>query len=154
MELTELDGIGPVRAETLRAMGIFSLRDLLFTMPVRYDDFSVTMPCCTRQEGNILISGEIVTEPKLSVFHGLKRVTTAISDESGRMPVCWYNEPWMVNQVHTGDHLRLFGRLSVKNNRRTLQNPRILSDEEKLCPVYKAIKGFPSKSFRKLIRSV
>ena len=153
MELTQLEGIGPVRAESLRAMGIYSLRDLLFTLPVRYDDFSVTMPCCTRQEGNIVVSGVVVSEPKLSVFHGLKRVTTTISDESGKMPVCWYNEPWMVNHVHEGDHLKLFGRLSVKNNRRTLQNPRILSDEEKLCPVYKAIKGFPSKSFRKLIRS-
>ena len=153
MELTQLEGIGPVRAESLRAMGIYSLRDLLFTLPVRYDDFSVTMPCCTRQEGNIVVSGVVVSEPKLSVFHGLKRVTTTISDESGKMPVCWYNEPWIVNHVHEGDHLKLFGRLSVKNNRRTLQNPRILSDEEKLCPVYKAIKGFPSKSFRKLIRS-
>jgi len=153
MELTQLEGIGPVRAESLRAMGIFSLRDLLFTLPVRYDDFSVTLPCCTRQEGNIVVSGTVTAEPKLSVFHGLKRVTATIADETGKMPVCWYNEPWMVSQVHEGDRLRLFGRLSIRNNRRTLQNPRIVSEEEKLCPVYKAIKGFPSKSFRKLIRS-
>ena len=153
MELTQLEGIGPVRAESLRAMGIFSLRDLLFTLPVRYEDYTKVFPCDTRQEGNILVSGKVAAPPKLSVFHGLKKVTAAISDSSGKMPVCWYNEPWMVNQIHEGDHLRLYGRLSVKNNRRTLQNPRIVSEDEHLCPVYKSIKGFPSKSFRKLIRS-
>ena len=153
MELTQLEGIGPVRAESLRAMGIFSLRDLLFTLPVRYDDYSVVLPCNTRQEGNILIAGELISDPKLTVFHGLKRVTVSIADESGKMPVCWFNEPWMANHLHKGDQLRLFGRLSIKNNRRTLQNPRIVSENEHLCPVYRAVKGFPSKSFRKLIRS-
>ena len=153
MELTQLEGIGPVRAESLRAMGIFSLRDLLFMLPVRYEDYTKIFPCNTRQEGNILVSGTVTSSPKLSVFHGLKKVTTTISDNSGKMPVCWYNEPWMVNQIHEGDHLRHFGGLSIKNNRRTLQNPRIVSDDEHLCPVYRSIKGFPSKSFRKLIRS-
>jgi len=153
MELTQLEGIGPVRAESLRAMGIFSLRDLLFMLPVRYDDFTKVFPCNTRQEGNILVSGIITLPPKLSVFHGLKKVTTTISDNSGKMPVCWYNEPWMVNQIHEGNRVRLYGRLTIKNNRRILQNPRIVSDDERLCPVYKSIKGFPSKSLRKLIRS-
>ena len=55
MELTELAGIGPVRAETLRAMGVFSLRDLLFTLPVRYEDHSTVLPCSTRHEGFILV---------------------------------------------------------------------------------------------------
>ena len=153
MDLTQLEGIGPVRAESLRAMGIFSLRDLLFTLPVRYEDYTVVLPCSTRQEGNILISGSIAGTPKLSVFHGIKRVTAVITDSTGKMPVCWYNEPWIANQIHDGDVLRLFGHLSVKNNRRTLNNPRIVPEGERICPVYKAIKGFPSKSFRKLIRS-
>ncbi len=152
MELTELEGIGPVRAETLRAMGIFSLRDLLFTLPVRYDDYTTVFPCSTRQEGNILVSGTVVTPPRLSFFHNLKRVTTTLQDSSGKMPVCWYNEPWMMQQIHEGDQIRLFGRLNVKNNRRTLQNPRIVGEDERLCPVYRAIKGLPGKSFRKLIR--
>ena len=153
MELTQIEGIGPVRAESLRAMGIFSLRDLLYMLPVRYDDYTKLFPCNTRQEGNILVSGTVSSSPKLSVFHGLKKVTATISDNFGKMPVCWYNEPWMVKQIHEGDQLRLFGRLSIKNNRRTLLNPRIVSDDEHFCPVYRSIKGFPSKSFRKLIRS-
>ena len=153
MELTELSGIGPVRAETLRAMGIFSLRDLLYTLPVRYEDHFTVSPCSTRSEGPVLVEGTLVQDPKLSVFHGLKKVTAAIEDGTGKMPVCWYNMPWIVNEIHAGQRLRLYGRLIVRNNRRTLQNPRFSQPEEGLVPVYRAMKGFPAKSFRKLIRS-
>ena len=153
MELTELAGIGPVRAETLRAMGIFSLRDLLYTLPVRYEDHSTISPCATKQAGMILVKGTLVSEPRLSFFHGLKKVSVTIEDETGKMPVCWYNMPWIINDFHAGQEIRLYGRLYIKGGRRVLQNPRFDKEEEGLVPVYRSMKGFPAKSFRKLIRS-
>ena len=153
MELTELSGIGPVRAETLRAMGIFSLRDLLYTLPVRYEDHDTVSPCSTKNEGFILVNGRLVQDPKLSVFHGLKKVTATVEDETGKMPVCWYNMPWLANQFKKDQTIRLYGRLSVRNNRRVLQNPKIVQPGEGFVPVYRAIKGFPAKSFRKLIQT-
>lgn len=153
MDLTELAGIGPVRAETLRAMGIFSLRDLLYTLPVRYEDHSRMFPCSTRQEGMILVSGTLLQSPRLSVFHGLKKVTATIEDDTGKMPVCWYNMPWLSAEMRAGQTLRLYGRLIVKNGRRVLQNPKFATENEGLVPVYKPMKGFPARSFLKLIRS-
>ena len=38
MQLTDLKGIGKTRLEALHAAGICSLRDLLYTFPVRYRD--------------------------------------------------------------------------------------------------------------------
>ena len=153
MDLTSLPGVGSARAEKLRAMGIVSLRDLLYTLPVRYEDHSTVFPCNTRQEGPVLVAGRIDQEPKLSVFHGIKRVTAYVSDETGRLAVCWYNAPWMMNQIHAGDFVRLYGRLTVKNNRRVLQNPSSAGPEDGYVPVYRPIKGFPAKSFRKLIET-
>ena len=92
MELTDLEGIGPVRAEALRAVGILSLRDLLYTLPVRYEDHSTVYPCATRQEGPVMVRGSFPEPLKLSYFHGLSRVTGTIADASGKMPVCWFNE--------------------------------------------------------------
>ena len=153
MELTQLEGIGPVRAETLRAMGVFSLRDLLYILPVRYEDHSTVFPCSTKDEGNILISGTIIHEPRLSVFHNLKKLTTTVEDQSGKMPVCWYNAPWMKDHIHEGDQVRLYGRLVITNGRRMLQNPKLTDQNEGYIPVYRSVKGFPAKSFRKLIYS-
>ena len=153
MELTELSGIGPVRAETLRAMGIFSLRDLLYTLPVRYEDHSIVSPCSTRQEGMVLVSGTLTGTPKLSFYHGLKKVTATVEDATGKMPVCWYNMPWIAGELKAGQMISLYGRLIIRNGRRTLQNPKAVSPEEGLVPVYRSMKGFPAKSFQKLIHT-
>ena len=154
MELSSLKGIGPAREEALRAMGINSLRDLLYTMPVRYEDYSTVFPCNTKAEGPVLVSGQFSGAAKLSVYHGLRKVTATLEDESGKLLVCWYNMPWIANAVPAGRQVRLFGRLTIKNGRRTLQNPRMLTEEETgLFPVYRNGKAFPSKSFRKLIRT-
>ena len=151
MELTGMAGIGPARAEALRAMGIFSLRDLLYTLPERYEDYNTLYPCNTKKEGTVLISGTVVQDPRLSVFHGLKKVTATVEDESGKMPVCWYNAPWIMNSVSAGQHIRLYGRLMIRNNRRTLQNPKFVQTDEGLMPVYRSIKGIPAKTFRNLV---
>ena len=153
MELNELTGIGPVRAETLRAMGIFSLRDLLYTLPVRYEDHSHVSSCATKQEGMILITGKILQDPKISVFHGLKKISATIEDDTGKMPVCWYNMPWLAKEMKAGQHVCLYGRLIIRNGRRVLQNPKFSHPDEGLIPVYRTIKGFPAKSFQKLIRT-
>ena len=153
MELTRLEGIGPVRAETLRAMGVFSLRDLLYILPVRYEDHTTVFPCDTKAEGYILVRGTITNEPKLTVFHNLRKVSATIQDKTGKLPVCWYNAPWMKDKIHAGDTVCLYGRLVSSNGRRTLQNPKLTEQNEGLIPVYKSIKGFPAKSFRKLIHT-
>ncbi len=150
-DITRLKGIGPARAETLRAMGIVSLRDLLYTLPIRYEDYSRVTLCAQDGQGFYLVQGKILAEPKLSVFHGLKKVTAQIADESGKLNLAWYNAPWMQKNIHPGDWLRLYGRISVKNGVRTLQNPRLIPEGETLRPVYRPIKGIPPQTLRKLI---
>ena len=150
MNLSDLEGIGPVRLETLRAVGIVSLRDLLFTLPVRYEDHHTEFPCAVKTPGDVLVHGVFREPLKTAWFHGISRVTGTISDGSGKLPVCWFNEPWMAKQIKAGEPVRLYGRLNIKNGRRTLQNPKIVTDIGWI-PVYKALKGFPAKSFRKLV---
>ena len=55
-------GIGPARMESLRAVGIVSLRDLLYTLPVRYEDRTQVVPC-KEARGEVLVSG-VVPEGK------------------------------------------------------------------------------------------
>lgn len=152
MQLSEMKGIGPVRQEALRAMGICSLRDLLYTLPVRYEDQMTLFPIDTREEGSVLVAGTVPEKPKISFFHGLSRVTASIRDESGKMPLCWYNEPWIMQQLPVGQPILLYGHLTIKNNRRVLQNPKLVT-ERGYIPVYRAVKGIPAKSFRELIRA-
>ena len=152
MELTSLKGIGPTRLESLRAMGIVSLRDLLCYLPVRYEDRTHFTPCREARGGEVLVMGEVRDAPKLNHFAGLTRVTATLHDESGRLPMVWYNQPWVCQQLPVGETVMLYGRVVEKNGRRALQNPqRVL--EPSIQPVYRAVKGIPAKTFREMMQT-
>ena len=150
MKLTDLEGFGPVRAESLRAVGINSLRDLLYSLPVRYEDRTTIYPCSAKTPGSIMVCGKFREQPKISYYNGLSRVTGTIHDETGKMPVCWYNEPWMAKNIRIDEQITLYGRLNVKEGRRVLQNP-VEVTERGWIPVYKPVRQFPARTFRKLV---
>ena len=149
MELSEMRGVGPARMESLRAVGIVSLRDLLYTLPVRYEDRTQIVPC-KEARGEVLVMGVVPDSPKYSRFSGLVRVTASLHDDSGRLSLAWYNQPWMMQQLPVGEPVMLFGRVAEKNDRRVLQNASIVA-EKSIQPVYRAIKGIPAKSFRTMM---
>ena len=152
MELSQLKGIGPTRLEALRAMGIVSLRDLLCNLPLRYEDMTQVTPCAQCKPGMmVLVEGELIDTPKLNRFAGLTRVTATLRDESGKLPVVWYNQPWLCQQLPVGERLLLYGRVGDKNGRRVLQSPQRVT-KKSIQPVYRAVKGIPAKSFREMIR--
>ena len=152
MELSSLKGIGPTRLESLRAMGIVSLRDLLCYLPVRYEDRTHVSPCREARGGEVLVMGEVRDAPKLNHFAGLTRVTATLHDESGRLPMVWYNQPWVCQQLPVGEPVMLYGRVVEKNGRRALQNPQRVM-EPFIQPVYRAVKGIPAKTFREMMQT-
>lgn len=152
MELSTLKGIGPTRLETLRAMGIVSLRDLLYCLPVRYEDRTQLTPCAQALGGEVMVIGIVPDKPKLSRFNGLTKVTAAIRDESGKLPLVWYNQPWVCQQLPVGQSIMLFGHVVEKKGRRVLQNPQRVT-EPSIQPVYRAVKGLPAKTFREMMQT-
>ncbi len=142
-------GVGPARMESLRAVGIDSLRDLLYTLPVRYEDRTKLTPCAEAR-GEVLVMGVVQEKPKFSRFNGLSRVTATLRDDSGRLSLAWYNQPWMMQQLPVGEPIMLFGRIGEQQGRRVLQNASLVQ-EPSIQPVYKAIKGIPAKSFRTMM---
>lgn len=152
MELSTLKGIGPTRLESLRAMGIVSLRDLLCYLPLRYEDRTKVIPCAMAQGGEALVEGIILEKPKLSRFHGLTKITATLQDASGKLPLVWYNQPWVCQTMPCGEILMLYGRIGIKNGRRALQNPQCVQ-EKGLQPIYRAVKGIPAKTFRGMMQA-
>ncbi len=152
MELSDLKGLGPSRLERLRAMGIASLRDLLYFLPLRYEDRETARPVRELGEGASAVRGTVAEKPKIAYFHGLSRVTAVLRDAAGdALPLCWFNEPWMTQQLPVGKEILLFGRVAVKNGRRQMQNP-VLVTEPGWTPVYRPVKGIPAKTLRGMIR--
>lgn len=152
MELSGIRGIGPTRLEALRAVGISSLRDLLYCLPVRYEDRTKITPCSEARGGEVMVMGIVQEKPKLSRFNGMTKVTAYLTDATGKLPLVWYNQPWVCQQLPMGESVMLFGRMADKSGRRMLQNA-VQVKEPSIQPVYKAVKGIPAKTFRDMMQT-
>ena len=152
MKLEELKGLGPTRLQTLSAMGISSLRDLLYHLPLRYEDRTTASPCAELRTGMTgMVEGLVTSEPKISFFNGLSRVSLTLQDLSGRLAVVWFNQPWMKEQFRLNDLAALYGTVTEKNGRRMMVNPQKVQERE-ILPVYRAVKGLPAKTYREIMR--
>jgi len=149
-DLSGIKGIGPTRLASLRAVGICSLRDLLYLMPQRYEDRTTPVPVCDAHEGPVLVRGTVKDAPKFNRFNGLTRVTAVLQDDTGTLPLVWFNQPWIMQQLPVGETVMLYGRLAVKNGRRTLQNP-VTVTEPSIVPVYRAIGGIQPRNLRMIM---
>ena len=146
--LSSLRGLGPARLELLRAMGITSLRDFLFTFPVKYEDRSTVTSIRDCTPGtDVMVHGVVEGKPTYARFQGLVRVSARLRDESGTLPLTWFNQPWMAQQLPVGQPVMLFGRYMVKDGRRSLLNPQVVVTPA-ILPVYRLPKGIPQKTFQ------
>ena len=153
MALSELKGLGKTRIETLNKAGIHTMADLLLTLPVRYQDTSSVTPIKDVAPGSeVCVSGFPKDNPRLSRFRGLTSVTLRLCDETGGVPVVWFNQPWLQQQIHREDRLTLYGRADRdKQGRLRLSSPQIVK-ERGILPVYRALSGIPPKVMRETLR--
>ncbi len=151
--LEELKGVGKARLETLKAAGIHTLTDLLLTLPVRYQDTSTVTPLSEAAPGmEICVSGYPKAAPRLSRFHGLTSVTLRLCDETGGLPIVWFNQPWLQTQIGSETLLTLYGRVDRdKQGRVRMVSPQIVK-ERGILPVYRALSGIPPKAMRDMTR--
>ena len=60
MLLTDLHGVGPKLADKINALGIHQVRDLLFHLPIRYEDRTCIHPVGSCKPGQrVLIEGQV-----------------------------------------------------------------------------------------------
>ncbi|MBR1586259.1 MAG: ATP-dependent DNA helicase RecG [Clostridia bacterium] len=153
MALSELKGLGKARLDTLHKAGIHTVADLLLTLPVRYQDTSASLPIGEIAPGmEICVSGYPKAAPRLSRFHGMTSVTLRLCDETGGVPVVWYNQPWLQTQIHQEDLLTLYGRVDRDKQGRIRMASPLIVRERGILPVYRALAGIPPKTMRELIR--
>ena len=95
--------------------------------------------------------GVITEKPNISYFRGSSRVTAVLRDGASALSLCWFNEPWMKQQLPVGKEIRLYGHIRQKNGRMSMYNPKLITEEE-WAPVYRKIPGLPGKTLRQFVR--
>ncbi len=119
-----LDGIGPRHTKTLAHLNIYSLRDMLYHFPRRYDDYTKLKPINRLRYGEeVTIIGTIQGLSSRSLKSGKRKVVEAIiNDGTAALRVTWFN-PWITKNLSAGDHIVLSGKIDQYLGRLVMNNP-------------------------------
>jgi ATP-dependent DNA helicase RecG len=153
--------------KALKRLNIATIADLLYHLPVRYEDIS------TIQSVGGLVKGQDAVV--FGQVGGLKtrkawksRVPIAegwVEDGSARMKIMWFNQPYLAKMLTDGMYVKLAGKVTGSEGKLYLANPEIEKLEslpidrhdsifnntadldETIYPVYRETKGVTSKWF-------
>src|SRR5581483_849861 len=124
--VTRLPRIGAGRAAALERLGIVTLRDLLFHLPHRYDDFSRIVPIARLVPGEqATIVGRVWSANAVQIGRNFQRKSSelVVGDESGNVRVLFFNNPYPAQQLRTNDRVTLSGKAGLFHGRPQLESP-------------------------------
>jgi ATP-dependent DNA helicase RecG len=159
--ITALRGVGERQAERLRALGVETTLDLLFLLPLRYEDRTRIVPLGELMPGQrVAIEGEVLhTEV---AFRGRRQLLSRISDGSGFLTLrFFYFTAQQREGLARGVRVRCFGEVRrgpkgleiVHPEYRRADRPGESGAEEHLTPIYPGTEGITQGRLRQLVRT-
>jgi len=156
--VTALRGVGAALAERLARLGVRRVADLLFLLPLRYEDRTQLIAIGSLAPGaRAAVEGEIqLTEV---AYRGRRQLLTRIADGTGLLTLRFFH--FSASQQHAltrGTRLRCFGEVRRGPLGLEMVHPeyrRVLEErmplEETLTPIYPLTEGVPQGRLRALI---
>ena len=143
ISLSRIKGIGPARLKAFEAAGITTVRELVMFLPKEYRDLTQTVPLSELKPGDTAcVKVKVAGEASQRRVKRLVITKLYVTDGTDTVPVIWYNQPWLKNQMQPGRELLLYGKAEHKQGYVTLVSPAI-EQGQGLIPVYRNIAGIP-----------
>jgi len=156
--LTALNGVGPALAKKLERLDLFRVEDLLFLLPLRYEDRTQLVKIGALQPGvRCLISGEVLLAE--TVYRGRRNLLVRISDGSGQITLRFFHfSRQQQAQFQTGARLTCFGEARkgsaglemIHPEYRVLRENQDAAINETLTAIYPATEGVQQGRLRSL----
>ena len=159
-DLLDLKGIGKKGLEKLNKIGIETTEDLLFHLPIRYQDKTKFTKISELEPGKKYYIEGIVERSNV-VFYKTRMFLVKISDATGfiQLRFFYFNKSQMKN-FSLGKKIRIYGELRLANKVKEMIHPECDFIDEKnapeldqfLTPVYPITEGLHQKSIRNFIK--
>ncbi|HKE96376.1 MAG TPA: ATP-dependent DNA helicase RecG, partial [Povalibacter sp.] len=156
--VTALRGVGEALAQKLQKLGISTVQDLLFLLPLRYEDRTRVVPIGSLQFGDrAVIEGDIqLTEV---AFRGRRQLLCRITDGSGFLTLrFFYFSGSQQQQLARGVRIRCYGEIRrgpagfeiVHPEYRRVAADTVNAVEAALTPIYPLTEGVQQGRLRQL----
>ena len=158
----ELWGVGPTAVKRLAALGIRTMRDMLWHPPRRYIDRSSVVSIADAAEGSeVTIIGNVTDIHVRPARTRRLRITEAtIQDDSGLIAAVWFNQPYLEQSLRGRHGIAFAGRVEMGPFGRQLASPEVELDvghmihAGRLVPVYPLTSGITQRQLRRWIATV
>lgn len=159
--LCELKGVGEKTEKLFQKIGITTAEELLRYYPRTYDIYEEPVEIASAEEDKtVSIRATIATGIYINQIRNLQVLTTTVTDASGRLPVAWFNAPYLRGTLKKGSVFILRGKIIRKKGRPQMEHPEIFTPaayEEiihSMQPVYGLTKGLSNKMITKLVHQI
>src|SRR6266516_4024634 len=163
-DITAIPGVGPSMAAKLHSLGIRTIRDLLFYFPRQHRDYSKLEKIANIPFGEVTTTLGLIWEVEtVRTSKGLARTITTISDETGKLRVTWFNQPYLQKQLQaakgsylvvTGVKQRFGNKIDFTVKSHELLEQGDLLNTGRLVPTYALTEGLNAKSLRRYTKWV
>lgn len=171
-KISELPQVGASLTKAFHSIGVFSVTDLLYNFPSRYMDFRKTVKIGEIEIGDTVTVLGIVRNVKASpMFRSRLSISEiTIEDDTGKIKVVWFNQPYITKALSVGDEIILSGKVTLYKTAQ-FTNPayEIITQKSdgqekrevdtlehlhtgRLVPVYKKSDLIPLRTLRRLVK--
>ena len=124
--VTVLNGVGDKKADGLAQVGVTTLADLLTYYPRRYVDRTREARIRDLEMGEealVIATVQRVVARRTRGRPPRSMVNVDVTDETGRLPITFFNQPWRERQLRPGATVALFGKAEMYRGNRQMTNP-------------------------------
>ena len=161
----------------LARLGLTTIRDLLYHLPLRYEDISEIQSLAGVRVGqDAVVYGKISGLATRKSWKSRTPIAEAwVEDSGGKLKAIWFHQPYLAKMLRDGAYVKLAGKVSGTAEKPYLANPEIETlgalpaesgqslfvhdgtekkTTETLYPIYKETKGVTSKWFYHAIQKL
>ncbi len=153
-----LKGVGPKAVERLQRIQIYTVQDLLFHLPIRYQDRTRIRPVGALRTGEECVVIGTIANSEV-VFRKRRMLLVSVEDGTGRLQLrFFYFNKSQRESLTTGTKIRCFGEIRrslkvpemVHPEYEVLHNNEPTKVEDHLTPIYSTTEGLHQLSLRRL----
>lgn len=161
-KLEDLPRVQERYLKRLAKLNLFTVKDLLYHFPYRYEDYSKLYKINQLQpnEESTIIGTIVDIKTVRTRNKGIQLTEALVEDETDTIKIIWFNQPFIERSFPINTEVRISGKVQYKNNELSFATPemerssRIPTNTGRLVPIYPETYGLTSKWLRWQIQEV
>lgn len=163
-----IKGVGPRKEEVFNNLGVYTVKDLLYYFPFRYEDRSNFKEIKDLEEGiSCVVKGVVYVKnlKKIPYFVRTTKVRSifevVLKDKTGIVEIIWFNQHYLDDLINTGDEIIIYGKPTRPENKLRFVSPEYEISEKgdnslnigRIVGAYKLTASLTQKFIRRIIFS-